>query len=112
MRRVKDPAIIEWLAAHDGVWVHADNNAKIEHMKQILAQGVRTLWVYRPSGKMSTKEQLRVLAFVLPDFLQRLRDQPRQRHYEVRTFGRFPQDRVKLSAYNPNELRLEAPPTS
>lgn len=94
------------------MWVHADDNAKIKHMKQILAQGVRTLWIYRPSGKMNTIEQLRVLAFVLPDFLQRLRDQPRQRHYEVRTIGTFPQDRVKLSPYNPNRLRLQPPPAN
>ena len=55
--------------------------------------------MYRPKGKMSTKEQLRVLAYVLPDLLDRFQKKPKLRHYEARVHGEQPHMRIRLKDY-------------
>ena len=89
-RVLDDEHIIPWCAEHDAIWVHADDNARTEHAKKIVAGNVRTIWVYLPPGfKASSREQLRLLAFSLPDILEDLcSDDPKWRHYEIRPKGR------------------------
>jgi hypothetical protein len=97
-RRVTDDKLIPWMGDRSAIWIHADDNAKREHRKLILAHAVRTLWVYRPKGTMSSREQLRALSYVLEDFLDRLRAQPRKRHYALRIHGAQNRTRVQLQA--------------
>ena len=100
VRRVTDDKLIPWMGDRHAVWIHADDNAKREHKKLLLAHAVRTLWVYRPKGMMSSREQLRALSYVLDDFLERLRAQPRKRHYALRIIHGAPQrTRVQLKAF-------------
>lgn len=94
--RILDPHIIEWLGERNGIWIHADDSAKREHAKLIIARDVRTMWVYRPTGKLSAREQMRIVGYVLPQLLQKFEDQWKQRHYDVRTDGHFPYDKIKL----------------
>ena len=94
--KVNDKEIIPWLGAKGAVWVHADDNAKREHGKLIVAARIRTLWVYRPKGKMSSRDQLLILVHVLPDFLERLGSKPKQKHYQAYFHGQPPRPRIKL----------------
>lgn len=80
---VEDPEIIEWCRANGAVWVHADDRARKQHRALLQRSGVRTVWVYRKRGAMTSKEQLRILSFVLPQLLERWRDRPAVRHYRV-----------------------------
>jgi len=96
---VTDPEIIEWLHQHQAVWVHADDRAKKEHRKLLAACNVKTLWVYRPGGCMSSAEQLRILAFVLPDLLDKYRQNPSHRHHRVDAHGQAPRPRIRLRRY-------------
>ena len=98
--RVTDEQLIPWMGDRSAIWIHADDNAKREHKKLLLAHAVRTLWVYRPTGTMSSREQLRALSYVLNDFLERLRDQPRKRHYELRVHGAQHRTRIQLKAFD------------
>lgn len=82
-RGATDPQIIEWCRNTDTVWVHADDRARKQHGKQLQTSGIRTLWVYRKRGRMSGKEQLRILAFVLPHFLEELKNRTRPRHFRA-----------------------------
>lgn len=93
---VLDREIIEWCRAHDAVWIHADDQAKREHGKRIIAAGIRSLWVYRRKGAMSSKEQLRILGYVLPDLIDRYSKQPRQLHYQTSAQGEPPRSRIRL----------------
>jgi len=93
---VLDEEIIPWLAKNDVIWVHADDNAKRAHKKLILAEGVLTLWIYRPGGKLSAKDQLRILAYVLPALLQYFAEKPRQRHYRAYAHGQPPMTKATL----------------
>jgi predicted nuclease of predicted toxin-antitoxin system len=95
---VSDEEIIDWCHHNNAVWVHADDQARREHRKRIIAKAIRTLWVYRPRGKMSTREQLRILAYVLPDLLDRYRQSPKHKHYRADAIGHAPRTRVRLSA--------------
>ena len=79
----QDPEIIEWCRERGAVWVHADDRAKRQHRVLLQTSGIRTLWIYRRKGSMTGKEQLRILAFVLPDLIQRLAQQPSIRHYRA-----------------------------
>lgn len=97
--RVTDDTLIPWMGDRHAVWIHADDNAKREHKKLLLAHAVRTLWVYRPTGTMSSREQLRALSYVLNDFLERLWTQPRKRHYALRVHGARHRTRVQLKAF-------------
>jgi len=97
---VEDPEIIHWLRERDAVWVHADDRARREHRKLITAGNVRTLWVYRPRGMMSGAEQLRILAYALPDLLDRYRQQPKHRHYRVFAHGAAGRTRIRLERYD------------
>ena len=97
--RVTDEQLIPWMGAHKAVWVHADDNAKRKHKKLLLAHTVQTLWMYRLKGAMSSREQLRALSYVLEDFLEGLRAQPRKRHYELRIHGAPLLTRISLKAY-------------
>lgn len=84
---VKDELhIIPWCGEHEAVWVHRDDNARTEHAKHIATAGVRTIWVYAPPGfKFSMREQLRALAFALPEILEDFAgEEPNWGHYEVR----------------------------
>ncbi|MCK4817267.1 hypothetical protein KA005_15965, partial [bacterium] len=60
---VKDPVIIEWCRVNNAIWVHADDKARKEHRKDILTAKIGLLWIYRPGGIMSSKEQLRILSY-------------------------------------------------
>ena len=82
-RGATDPQIIEWCRDRDAVWVHADDRAKKQHGKLLQVSGIRTLWLYRGRGRMSGKEQLRILAFVLPLFIQEFRNRTRSRHFRA-----------------------------
>ncbi len=65
------------------VWIHADDRAKKEHAALLLRSGARTLWIQRPGGKMTAREQLRILAFVLPKLIDNFIHRPRDRHYKA-----------------------------
>ena len=65
------------------VWIHADDRARRHHRKQLQTSGIRTIWLYRNKGEMTAKEQLRILSFVLPQFLNRQIERPAVRHYKT-----------------------------
>lgn len=94
--RVLDPDIIDWCKDHDAVWVHADDKARKEHGKQIITSGIAFLWIYRPGGIMSAREELRLLSYVLPDFIDRLGAQPKRRHYRASAHGQSSRPRIHL----------------
>ena len=79
----QDPEIIEWCRANQAVWIHADDRARKEHRVLLQTSGIRTLWVYRQHGRMTGREQLRILSFVLPHFLKAQAERPAVRHYKV-----------------------------
>lgn len=80
---IKDPEIIAWCQESEAVWIHADDRARKEHGALVVRSGIRTLWVFRPGGRMTAREQLRILAFVLPRLLERYESHPRRRHYRT-----------------------------
>lgn len=97
---VSDREIIEWASASNALWVYADDKPKRETAKAILAQGVRTLWIYRPSARMSAREQLAVIAHMLPDLLNRLASPDSvATHFRMDARGGFPRPRYTLSEY-------------
>lgn len=81
--QILDPEIIEWCRVHGSVWIHADDRARREHRKLLQTSGIKTLWVRRPGGRMTGREQLRIVAFVIPHLLDRHRQHPRLRHYRT-----------------------------
>ena len=93
---VPDPEIIKWTKASNAIWVHADDRAKKKHRAQILSAGIRTLWVYRPKWGMSSKEQLRILSYVLPNLIEQYAQHPRRLHYEIAVHGEANRTRIKL----------------
>lgn len=80
---VTDPEIIEWCRTNQSVWIHADDRARRQHRKLLQTSGIRTIWVYRTRGAMLAREQLRILSFVLPQFLNRRIKRPADRHYKT-----------------------------
>ena len=64
--------------------MHADDRARKEHRSHLQRSGICTLWIYRKRGQMSGKEQLRILAFVLPQLLRERRRRPKVRHYQAK----------------------------
>ncbi|MCC6958208.1 MAG: hypothetical protein IT301_00035 [Dehalococcoidia bacterium] len=99
-RVLDDEHIIPWCSEHNAIWVHADNSARTEHAKQIAAAKIRTVWVYtQPGVKLSMREQLRLLAFALPDILEDFaRPDPPWQHYEIRLRGR----QIRVSGFIPS----------
>jgi hypothetical protein len=93
---VSDPEIIGWCKIHNAVWIHADDRARKEHKKQVVATGIAFLWVYRPKGVMPAKEQLRILSYVLPDFIDKCEKNPRQLHYRASAHGQSVHPRIRL----------------
>jgi len=94
--RVLDPDIIDWAKDHNAVWIHADDKAKKKHRAQILGAGIRTLWIYRRQGKMSSRDQLRILSYVLPNLIEQYNKQPTRLHYEATGHGQLHQSRIRL----------------
>ncbi|MYA00889.1 MAG: hypothetical protein F4Y35_03810 [Chloroflexi bacterium] len=82
-RQILDAEIIEWCRMRGSVWIHADDRARRDHKKQLQTSGIRTLLVRRPGGRMTGREQLRILAFVIPQLLDRYNQSPRIRHYRT-----------------------------
>ncbi len=82
-RGVLDPEIIAWCRENRATWVHADDRANKEHKRSLQTSGIRTLWVLRPRGAMSSKEQLRILSSALPKLFERWERNPRNRHYRA-----------------------------
>ena len=80
---IKDPEIIEWRRTNGRVWIHADDRARKEHAALLLRSGTRTLWIQRPGGRMTAREQLRILSFVLPKLLDNFAESPSVRHYKA-----------------------------
>lgn len=96
---VTDREIIEWAGASNAVWVYADDKPKRESAKTVLAEGLRTLWVYRPRGVMSAREQLAIVSYLLPDLLDRLSKPFSDAHYRMDALGGFPRPRYSLRVY-------------
>ena len=96
---VKDEQLIPWMGDHNAVWIHADDEAKRRHGKLLLAYAIRTFWVRRPKRGMNSRQQLRVLSYVMDDFLQRLQTQPRKRHYELSMHGAPVRTRIRLRSF-------------
>lgn len=94
--RVLDPEIIDWAKDHNAVWIHADDKAKKKHRAQILDAGIKTLWIYRRKGKMSSRDQLRILSYVPPNLIDQYNKQPTHPHYEVSSHGQLHQTRIRL----------------
>jgi hypothetical protein len=94
-RVLDDKHIIPWLAANQAIWIHADNNSKREHRKQIAAGAVRTVWIHRAGGKMSNRAQLRILAYSLPDLIVDFGDtKNKQQHYQLSVHGQEPHTKI------------------
>ncbi len=96
---VTDREIIEWAGASNALWVYSDDKPKRESAKTILTGGVRTLWVYRPRGVMSGREQLAIVAHLLPDLLDRLGAADASAHFRMDALGGFPRPRFSLRPY-------------
>lgn len=96
---VSDREVIEWAAASGAVWVYSDDKLKRESAKTILAEGVSTLWVYRPRGVMSAREQLAIISHLLPDLLDRLGARDTPTHFRMDALGGFPRPRFSLREY-------------
>lgn len=45
---------------------------------------------------MSTRQQLKLIAYVMPAFLSNLAAQPKKKHYAVRAIGTFPHEKARL----------------
>ena len=80
---LQDPEMIEWCRVNQAVWVHADDRARREHRVQLQTSGIRTIWLHREGGRMTGREQLRILSYVLPHFRRALADRSRERHYKA-----------------------------
>jgi hypothetical protein len=94
---VPDEEIIPWCGDHGAIWVHADDNSKVEHRKLIIAHGIKTIWVYRPKGIMSSKAQLRALSYGLPRALDRLVHG--HRHIAIRLKGEPPEHGYSITPF-------------
>ena len=46
-----DVHIIPWCGENGGIWVHADDEARTEHAKQITTENIRTIWAYSPKQR-------------------------------------------------------------
>ena len=79
----KDPEIIEWCKEYNAVWVHADDRARKQHAALLQTSGILTVLIHRTRGTMTGKEQLRILAFVLPQLIQNWEESPNVRHYRA-----------------------------
>ena len=80
---VLDPEIIGWCREHDAAWIHADDRARRNHRVRVQTSGIRTVWLYRPGGRMSAKEQFRILTFALPTVEENWSSRRASRHYKV-----------------------------
>ena len=80
---IQDPEIIAWCGDNGAVWIHADDRARRQHSDLLQTSGVRTIWVRRPGGRMERREQLRILAYVLPRLMVEWERRPRVRHYRA-----------------------------
>ena len=81
--RLLDPEIIAWCRNNGAAWVHADDRARRAHQALLQTSGIRTLLVSRERGRMSAKEQLRILSVVLPKLLENWQRRPATRHYRA-----------------------------
>lgn len=66
----QDPEIIDWCRKNSAVWIHADDRAKKQHKATLQTSGIKTIWVYRQRGRMSAREQLRILSSILPRIIE------------------------------------------
>ncbi len=99
--RVTDEELIPWMRDHGAVWVHADDNAKRQHKKLLMTHQARTLWVRRSKKRgMSSREQLRLLSYVLPNLLDQFKRQPSKLHYSVSVHGETHKTRIRLKPYS------------
>ena len=95
---VTDPDIINWCKKSNAVWIHADDRARKEHGKQIIASGIAFLWVYRPRGIMSAMDQLRILSYILPVFIDKLETQKNNAFTEYKLLGKISVQESNLKA--------------
>jgi len=49
---------------------------------------------------MSSKEQLRILSYVLPDLIDNFMNNPKKLHYKVSAHGEAPRKRIRLKPIN------------
>lgn len=94
-RGIKDPDIIAWCRDQGAVWVHVDDRARRQHRVQLETSGICTLWLYRKKGCMTAREQLRILAYVLPQFCREWNQKPSKRHYRASATSEYSRPALK-----------------
>jgi predicted nuclease of predicted toxin-antitoxin system len=93
---VEDPEVIEWCRVNDAVWITADERARKRHLADICSSRIRVIWIHRTQGKMSSKDQLRVIANALPDLIERFNIHQKQLHYCLKVHGLPNKERLHI----------------
>ena len=98
---VKDEEIISWLGqlGSAGVWVHVDDRAKKMHRADIVSNRISTIWVRRRRGRMSARNQLRLLSYVIPYALETYAPFERPFHITAREHGDELRPRFRIEEY-------------
>ena len=103
-RGVKDPVIIKWCEDSDAVWIHADDMARREHAKLIVAAGISTVWVPRPKEGLSAKQQLSRLAYKMQAIETRVAGSRRPVHLKLSASGTVDDPRVSLTDVSADQI--------
>ena len=98
---VKDEEIIAWLGERGpaGIWVHVDDRAKKMHKADIVSRQISTIWVRRRRGRMSARNQLRLLSYVVPYVLETYAPFERPFHITAREHGDELRPRFRIENY-------------
>ena len=94
-----DPEIIDWCRDNDAIWINADDSARRQHKEKLQTSGVRTLWIRRPRGTMSGREQLRIISCALPILIDKL-GSSKKRHYNASSTNELSRVTVREAKLN------------
>ncbi len=104
-RGIKDPQIIAWCGESGAVWIHADDNARREHAREIVTAGISTVWIPRGKYGLSIKDQLGRLAYRMQAIEQWIGASNRPVHLVLRGSGTALEPRVTLKNVSADQNR-------
>ena len=90
---IDDPTMISWLGLQRGIWITADDRAKLQHAKEIHRAGINVLWIRRPKASgvgLNKRDQLLLLLWVLDPILEELARAHGPRYFRAYYSGKRP----------------------
>lgn len=89
-RGTQDRSLIQWIASFGGVWITADERARMSYRDEIQKAGIHIVLVQRPRQGLSRRAAIRLIVYLIEKVIQDVARARSPQVYRLRYSGDRP----------------------